>query len=451
MTMALGKRKDERQEMWVATTDLPKSQGHVFYRKLNLVLAEAEFDPWVENLCLPYYDDGIGRPSIPPGVYFRMLLIGYFEGLGSQRGIAWRCGDSLSLREFLGVPLTKETPDHSSLTRVRDRLPLEVHAAVFQWALGVPAEKGLLRGKTVAVDSTTLEANAAMKTIVRRDTGEDWKEYLRRLLEEQEGVENPTDEDLRRFDRKRKDKRVSNEEWMSKTDPDSRIAKMKDGRTHLAYKAEHVIDLETELVLAAPIYHADTGDADTLVDSVMEAQTNLSEAGLDVEIEEAVADKGYHATDALELADSLNLRTYIPEPKRKAKRNWQDVPEEKRRAVVNNRRRTRRPKSKRLGRLRSERVERSFAHVCDTGGARRSWLHGIEKVQKRYLIAVFARNLGLLMRKVFAIGTPKGLQAAGGLVSLVCLAWLHLPFAFHRLCGNPTSPFADLQAHTTAA
>ena len=208
-----------------------------------------------------------------------MLLVGYFEGIGSQRGIAWRCGDSLSLREFLGIPLTEDTPDHSSLTRVRDRLPLEVHTAIFQLVLKLAAEKGLLRGKTVAVDSTTLEANAAMKTIVRRDTGEDWNEYLRRLLQEREGVENPTDEELRRFDRQRKDKRVSNEEWMSPTDQDSRIAKMKDGRTHLAYKAEHVIDLETELVLAVPIYHADAGDADTLVDSVMEAQTEPHRSG----------------------------------------------------------------------------------------------------------------------------------------------------------------------------
>ena len=449
--MALGRRKDERQEMWVATTDLPKSEGHVFFRKLNRVLAEAEFDSWVENLCRPYYAEEVGRPSIPPGVYFRMLLVGYFEGLDSQRGIAWRCGDSLSLREFLGVPLTHGTPDHSSLTRVRDRLPIEVHAAVFQWALGVAAEKGLLKGKTVAVDSTTLEANAAMKTIIRRDTGEDWKEYLRRLLAEREGVENPTDEELRRFDQKRKDKRVSNAEWVSKTDADSRITKMKDGRTHLAYKAEHVIDIETELVLAAPVHHADASDTDTLVDSVMEAQLNLQEAGVDVEIEEVVADKGYHATNTIELADSLNLRTYIPEPKRKDKRNWQDVPEEKRRAVVNNRRRTRRPKSKRLQRLRSERVERSFAHMCDSGGARRSWLHGIEKVQKRYLIAAMARNLGLLMRKLFAMGTAKGLQAAGGLVSLVCLAWIHLRFAFHRRGGTPKSSAANLQRHAVAA
>ena len=332
--MALGKRRDEQQEMWVATTSLPKSEGHVFYRKLNRVLAEARFDRTVEEICEPHYHSHLGRPSIPPGVYFRMLLVGYYEGLGSQRGIAWRCGDSLSLREFLGIPLTEDTPDHSSLTRVRDRLPLEVHMTVFQWVLKLAAEKGLLRGKTVAVDATTLEADAAMKSIVRRDTGEDWKAYLRRLMQEQEGVENPSDEDLRRFDRQRKDKRVSNEEWMSKTDPASRIAKMKDGRTHLAYKAEHVVDLETELVLAAPIYHADEADGDTMVDSVMEAQTNLSEAGIDVEIGEAVADKGYHATDTLELADWLGIRTYIPERKIKGKRNWRDVPEEKRRAVL---------------------------------------------------------------------------------------------------------------------
>lgn len=186
--------------MWVATTSLPKSVGHVFYRKLNRLLAEADFDRTVEKMCELYYHAHLGRPSIPPGVYFRMLLVGYYEGIGSQRGIAWCCGDSLSLREFLGIPLTEETPDHSSLTRVRDRLPLEAHAAVFQWVLALAAEKKLLPGKTVAVDATTLEADAAMKSIVRRDTGEDWNEYLRRLMKEREGVENPTDEELRRFD-----------------------------------------------------------------------------------------------------------------------------------------------------------------------------------------------------------------------------------------------------------
>jgi len=449
--MALGKRKDEQQEMWVATTSLPKSQGHVFYRKLNEVFAEAGFDRMAEELCRSHYHSRIGRPSIPPGVYFRMLLVGYFEGIGSQRGIAWRCADSLSLREFLGVPLTEDAPDHSSLTRVRDRLPLEVHAAVFEWALRLVAEKGLLPGKTAAIDSTFLEANAAMKSIVRRDTGEDWNDYLRRLLKEQQGVENPTDDELRRFDRTRKDKRVSNEEWVSTTDPDSRIAKMKNGETHLAYKAEHVIDLDTEVVLAASIYPADYSDVDTMVDSVVDARVHLTEAGVDVEIEEAVADKGYHATDTIELAESLDLRTYIPERKSKGKRNWCDVPEEKRRAVLNNRRRVRRAKSKRLQRQRSERVERSFAHICETGGARRSWLHGLEKVQKRYSIAAMARNLGLLMRKVFGIGTPRGLQAAGGLASLVLLAWIHIQGLQHRYSQSHSFTSIGLSPCATAA
>jgi transposase len=413
--MALGRRKQERQEMWVATTDLPKSEGHVFYRKLNEIFAEAAFDRWLENLCRPYYHASQGRPSIPPGVYVRMLLVGYFEGIGSQRGIAWRCGDSLSLREFLGIPLTEGTPDHSSLTRVRDRLPLEVHEAAFRFGLKLAAEKNLLRGKTVAVDATTLEANAAMKSIVRHDTGEDWKEYLRRLMQEQEGIGDPTDEEIRRFDQQRTNKRVSNEEWVSSTDPSSRIGKMKDGRTHLCYKAEHVVDLESEFVLAAAIYHGDVADTDSLNDSLMQAQVNLHEAETEIEVKEVVADKGYHATDTLALSDEFGVRTYIPERRPRGRRNWQGVPVGASRAVINNRRRVRGNRSKRLQKLRSEFVERSFAHMCDTGGARRTWLCGLEKVQKRYLISALARNLGLIMRRLFHLGTPRGLQAEGGL------------------------------------
>ena len=427
--MALGHRWEERQqEMWVATDQLPKSEGHVFYRKLNELLADAGFDRFVEELCRPHYHATMGRPGIPPGVYFRMLLVGYFEGLGSQRGIAWRCADSLSLRTFLGVSLSEETPDHSSLTRVRDRLPLEVHAEVFRFVLQMASEKGLLKGKTVAVDATTLEANAAMKSIVRRDTGEDWNEYLKRLMRE-EGLidehDEPTDEELRRFDKKRKNKRVSNEEWVSETDPDSRIAKMKDGRTHLAYKAEHVIDLETEMMLAAEVYTTDYADTDTLVDSVMEAQTHLNEAGIEAEIEEAVADKGYHAAATLELADDLNVRTYIPQPKTKHARRWTDKPPEHQRAVYNNRRRTSTAKNRRLQRGRSEKVERSFAHVCETGGARRTWLRGLEKVRKRYLISAVARNLGLIMRALFGIGTARSLQAEGGSSAPSYISWFN--------------------------
>jgi transposase len=428
--MAMGKRRGERQEtLFVATDRLPKTAGHPFYQRLNGLLAEAGFDDWVEGRCRQYYetDERRGRPSIAPGVYSRMLLVGYFEGIDSQRGIAWRCADSLGLRQFLGLALDEASPDHSTLTNTRKRLPPEVFEEVFQFVLSIAAVKGLLTGRTVGVDSTTLEANAAMKSIVRKDTGEDWRAYVVRLMREggviEEGRE-PTDEEVRRFDKGRKDKRVSNDDWRSSTDPASRIAKLKDGRTHLAYKAEHVVDLETDLVLAAEVHPATRADVDTLADSVMQAQVNVNAAServgrAAVAIEEVAADKGYHSARALELADALGLRTYIPEPKRARKSRWADKPEAFRIAVLNNRRRTRRDKSRKLQRLRSERVERSFAHVCDSGGARRSWLRGLADVAKRHLIAVAAHNLGRVLRKLFGIGKPRGLQGGLGLTALV--------------------------------
>lgn len=428
--MAMGKRARERQnDLFIATDSLARSQGHPFYRKLNELLSESGFDSFVESLCAPHYQArGPGRPSIPPGTYFRMLFVGYFEGIDSQRGIDWRCNDSLSLREFLGVPLTEQTPDHSTLSTTRQRLPLQVHEQVFAFILKVAHEKKLLSGGAVGVDSTTLEANAAMKSIVRKDTGEDWRAFVVRLMHE-EGViekdEEPTDEEIRRFDRKRK-KKVSNEEWKSKSDEDARITKMKDGRTHLAYKAEHVIDLETEIVVAAEIRYATDADHDTLVDSVLAAQAHLdaaanlstgsSEEGPEAPIppiKEVAADKGYHDTSTLELAEELELRTYIPERQAAHSRRWTDKPQSQKSAVLNNRRRVRREKSKNLQRLRSERLERSFAHVCDTGGSRRSWLRGLEKVSKRYLMQAAARNLGLILRHLFGVGKPRTLQPEG--------------------------------------
>ena len=441
--MALGRRDQEQQgSFWIAADELPRSKGHVFYGKLNELLREAGFDAFVESLCEPYYHGTMGRPGIPPGVYFRMLLVGYFEGLGSQRGIAWRCADSLSLREFLGVPLAEETPDHSSLTRVRDRLPLSVHVAVFQFVLRLADEHGLLKGKTVGVDATTLEAEAAMKSLVRRDTGEDWQEYVRRLMQEagqiEEG-EEPTAEEIARFDRKRKNKKVSNQEWQSETDPDSRITKMKDGRTHLAYKAEHVVDLDTELILAAEVYHADAADVDTIGSSLNQAQDNLIQAESDAGIEEAVADKGYAKNETLaELEFTEGLRTYIVEPRYAQRRNWKNKPAEERRAVLNNRRRVKGKRGRALQRQRSEKVERSFAHVCETGGSRRTWLCGIEKVSKRYLISAMARNLGLVLRHLFGIGTPRSLQGEGDLADNLQLALLNILTTLGRL-PTPTN------------
>jgi transposase len=441
--MTLGRRSQEQQpSFWIAADELPRSEGHVFYCKLNRLLREASFDEFVESLCEPYYHDTMGRPSIPPGVYFRMLLVGYFEGLGSQRGIAWRCADSLSLREFLGIPLGEETPDHSSLTRVRDRLPLPVHQQVFCFVLRVADEKGLLKGKTVGVDATTLEADAAMKSIVRRDTGEDWQEYVRRLMQDAgqtKPAEEPTAEEIARFDRQRKDKKVSNQEWQSETDPDSRITKMKDGRTHLAYKAEHVVDLDTELILAAEVYHADAADVDTIGPSISQAQDNLIQAESDAEIEEAVADKGYSKNETLaELEFTEGLRTYLAEPKQTHRRNWKDKSEEQHRAVTNNRRRVQGKRGRALQRERSEKVERSFAHVCETGGSRRTWLHGIEKVSKRYLTSAMARNLGLILRHLCGIGTARSLQGEGGLADDLYLVLFNALTAFERLL-TPTT------------
>lgn len=417
----MGKRRRESQgELFVPTGELAASPGHAFYRRLNQLLAECGFDDAVEAACRPYYDERGGRDSIAPGVYFRMLFIGYFEAIESQRGIAWRCADSLSLREFLGVKLTEATPDHSTLSKTRDRLPIEVHEQAFRLVLAAAAEKGLLKGKTLGVDSTTLEADAAMRSIVRLDSGEDWKAYVKRLMQEAgEATEDdePTDEEIRRFDKKRKNKKTSNAEWESPTDPDARITKLKDKRTHLAYKLEHAIDLETELIVAAEVYHGDHSDSQTLCDTTMQACTHLSEAGREEVFGEVVADKGYHAARQLELVQGLSVRTYVPEPESAHARRWTDKRAELKEAVYANRRRTKIEKNSRLQKLRSERVERSFAHVCDTGGARRTRLRGIEKVRKRLLITAAARNLGLLMRKLFGVGKPRALQ--GLLASLI--------------------------------
>ena len=412
--MAVGKREASEQTMWVATTDLPKSPGHPFYRKLNALLKENDFDRFCEALCAPYYAETMGRPSIPPGVYFRMLLVGYFEGIDSQRGIAWRCSDSLALREFLGLKATERSPEHSSLTVIRKRLPVEVHEQVFTKVLSIAQQKGLLNGSTVAVDSTTLEANAAMKSIVRKDSGEDWKEYVGRLAKEA-GLENPTAEELRKFDRKRKGKKCSNDDWQSPSDPDARITQMKNGDTHLAYKAEHAVDLETTMVVAAQIYHATEGDAETLTQTLGAAQGNLERAGSEQVVEEAVADKGYHKAETLAECGEALVRTYIPERKGK-RRTWTDKPAQHQAAVYANRRRCSGARSKRLQRQRSERVERSFAHVCETGRARRSWIRGVLEVTKRYLIQVAGHNLGILMRKLFGIGTPRSLQGSSRLL-----------------------------------
>ncbi len=416
--MALGKRNTPKQsDLFIATTALPKTPAHPFYSKLNAVLAQAQFDPFVEDLCEPFYKEG-GRPGIPPGVYFRMLFIGYFEGIDSQRGTAWRCADSRSLREFLGAELTEATPAHNSMTVIRQRLPETVFESVFAHVLGVLDQNGLLKGQTLGIDATTLEANAAMRSIVRQADGKDWKEFLRALAKA-EGIENPTDEDLRPLDRGRKDKKVSNEDWESPHDPDARIAKMKDGRTHLAYKAEHAVDLETEAIVAAQVTHADRGDAQTGRETILSAQVNLVQSGSAAEIKEVVQDKGYHDNAHLAWCARWGLRTYIPERKQKT-HTWTDKPEEYEAAFRANRRRVRGERGRELNRWRSERCERSFAHVCETGGGRRIWLRGLVNANKAHQMRCCAHNLALVLRKCFGLSKPR---SGGGFWSLILLGW----------------------------
>ena len=409
--MAIGKRKRKRQEtLWIPTNEIPTPPAHPFYRRLNSILEKQGFDEFVEGICAKFYDPKMGRPGLAPGIYFRMLLIGYFEGLDSERGIAWRTADSLALRDFLGLDLTDAPPDHSTVSRTRRLMDLETHQAVFTWVLQRIADSGLLKGKTIGIDATTLEANAALKSIVRRDTGDSYQEFLTALAKES-GIETPTREDLARFDRKRS-KKGSNDDWKHPHDPDARITKMKDGSTHLAHKTENAVDLETGVVVGVTVQPADSGDTTTMIDTLIMAAEQVEAALPKSEgIREVVADKGYHSTERLVDLERLGLRTYIPEPKRH-RRRWRGD-KESQAAVYSNRIRIRGKRGKKLLRLRGERVERPFAHLYETGGMRRTHLRGRENILKRILIHVSALNLGCLMRSSFNIGTPRSLQGRG--------------------------------------
>ncbi len=410
--MALGRQRERQSDMMVSWAELPRSPGHAFYDRLQAELIAAGFDGFVEGLCAPLYAARRGRPSLPPGRYFRMLLVGYFEGIDSERGLEWRCSDSLSLREFLRLGEREPVPDHSWLSRTRSRLPLELHDQVFTWVLQRLAEHGLLRGERIGIDGSTMEANAALRTIVRREGGETYREMLRRMAADS-GIETPTADDLIRLDRARPGKKLSNAEWESPTDPDARIARMKDGRTHLAYKPEHAVDLDTGAVIAAAMHPADQGDTTTMPDTLASAATHL--AAVDAaptpdDPAELVADKGYHSRAGLKAMEDGPWKSRIAEPRRDAFLRWHGD-DAARRAVYNNRARLLSEVARQAFKLRAERVERGFALILDRGGMRRAWLRGRENVHKRYLIHVAGYNLGLIMRLLTGAGTPRGFRA----------------------------------------
>jgi transposase len=443
MAMGTRKQRDKQEGLWIAHTELASAPGHPFYQKLNELLEAERFDEFVEERCAKFYAAKYGRPSLTPGIYFRSLLIGYFEGIDGERGIAWRLADSLALRRFVGIGLDEYTPDHSTISRTRRLIDLDTHREVFRWVLGVLADRGLLKGQRIAIDATTLEANAAMRSIVRRDTGESYDEFLGGLAKAS-GIATPTREDMVRLDRKRK-KRTSNKDWKSPADGDARIAKMKDGRTHLAHKAEHAVDLETGAVVAVTLQTADKGDTATLDATLCEAGMAVAELiGREAElrpedkpkvnvngIEDLVTDKGYHSGAVVERVKAYEVRSYIPEKKQTGRRSWAGKAEEQQ-AVYQNRRRVRGEYGKGLLRQRGEKVERSFAHCYETGGMRRTHLRGHRNILKRQLIHVGAFNLSLVMRKLLGAGTPRELRNRGGM--LLLLAYLLL--LAHRVDHN---------------
>jgi len=403
--MAMGKRKSEQAPLWIPTTELPVSPGHPFYVRLNVILDAADFDRFVEEQCRAFYAPVMGRPSLAPGRYFRLLLVGYFEGLDSERGIAWRAADSLAVRNFLGLGLDEGAPDHSTISRTRRLIDVEAHRAVFTWVQERLVEAGLLTGKTIAIDATTLEANAAMRSIVRRDTGESYQQFLTRLAAAS-GIKTPTRDALARLDRRRK-KRTSNADWVNPSDPDAKVAKMKDGRTHLAHKAEHAVDLETGALVAVTLHGADVGDTTSLLATTLVAGEQL-EAAQGTAPRDLVGDKGYHSNETLLALVAIGVRAYLAEPDR-GRRCWTTAPEAQG-PVYGNRRRVGGQRGKRLMRRRGEYVERTFAHVYDTGGLRRTYLRGHRNILKRLIVHAGAFNLGLLMRHVIGRGTPRGLQ-----------------------------------------
>ena len=440
MAMGTRKHRQRQEQLWVTHAELATGPGHPFYTRLNELLDEEKFDEFVEEQCAQFYCESNGRPSLSPGTYFRLMLIGYFEGIDSERGIAWRAADSLGLRQFLRIGLDEDTPDHSTISRTRRLIAVETHRQVFFWVLERLADRGLLKGKTVGVDATTLEANAAMRSIVRRDNGESYEEFLKKLAKES-GMETPTKEELARLDRKRK-KKGSNKEWMSPSDPDARITKMKDGTTHLAHKAEHAVDMESGAVIAVTVQAADLGDTTTIKETLAEAGETVAQLvereaeqapdekpQVNVQgIEEVVADKGYHSDATVLGVEQAEVRSYIPEPQR-GRRNWAGKAEEQQ-AVYGNRRRVKGTYGKRLMRKRGELLERSFAHCYETGGMRRLHLKGRENVLKRLLIHVGAFNLSLIFRKTAGAGTPRELHnRKGGVV----LAFLALRIAFRTV------------------
>ncbi|HEV2120225.1 MAG TPA: transposase [Candidatus Bathyarchaeia archaeon] len=407
-------------ELFIAFSELVRPATTPFYAKLDQTLASFDFATQARSLCAPAYSvNGRGRPGIDPVVYFKMLMVGFFEDIASERGIAERCSDSISIRAFLGYDLTQATPDHSTLSIIRQRLGEKIYDEVFLVILSALDKHGLLKGKNVGIDASVIQANAALKSLINRDTEEAYWEYVRRLASEN-GIDPKNAEAVRQFDRKRP-KKMSNEEWVNPHDPDAKIGPTKAGATDMIYKPEHTVDLDTGAILRAEVRLGHETDQKDLLVHVLQAQENINQAQAEpvdsLTIESTTADKGYHAVGEMKQLQAEGIRTVISDPVKNRRSDNLD-PEDAR--VVRKAKRSAGSKSgKELLRRRGMHLERSFAHILDAGGARRTTLRGLENLNKRFKVSAAIYNLSQLMRKLFGVGTPKQLAAMGKALFLV--------------------------------
>ena len=413
------KEKAAQPEFWVATQQLPKSPKSTFYSKLDETLESFEFAAKVRQLCAPAYKQtGTGRPGIDPVVYLKMIMVGFFEDLPSERAIAARCADSMSIRAFLNYELDEKTPDHSTFTIIRQRLGLEIYERIFTLTLQALREHGLLRGKNLGIDSSVIEANASLRALVHRNTEEQYWDYVKRLAAEN-GIDPDDTAAVRKFDRHRPGK-GSNQEWVNPHDPDAKIGRTKDGATDMIYKPEAVVDLDTGAIVQAQVHTGDQADHKEMATRVLEAQQNINKAAgekLDtLTVNTVTSDKGYYAVNELQALQQEDIRTVIADPI--DTRRLDKLEPDQKKAVQAAQRSVKSKSGKDLLRRRGMHIERSFAHILDCGGMRRTTLRGWENLNKRFKLAAAVYNLSQLMRKLFGIGTPKQLAARGRLLFL---------------------------------
>jgi transposase len=430
------------EEFWVEKRRLPAVKAGTFYRKLDETLREMEFAEKVREICRPSYKDASsgGRPGIVPAVYFKMLMIGFFENLPSERAIASRCEDSLSLRAFLGYDLAESTPDHSSLSVIRTRLGVEVYQGALEIVLTGLYEHGLLKGRDLGIDSSIIEANASLRELQHRNTEEAYWEYVKKLAAEA-GIDPDDTGAVRRFDKRRKGRRTSNEDWVNPHDPDAKVGRTKDGACDMVYQPEHLTDLETGAIIRAEVRTGDRGDSQELSGRVLEGCRTLAQVCEDPMQEKVgrslTADEGYFSVEEVCALQGEGIRTVMGDPH--GPRRNKDKQCKVTRQTLNSARRAVKSKSgKALLKRRGEHLERSFAHLLDHGGLRRATLRGAENLTKRQIAAAMAYDLSLLMRKIFGFGTPKQWAA----MSPSCL--VRLLRALLRACGDGLTAIISL-------